>query len=319
MTCASAVIEGARTLALVGLTVLFAVGAGCDTSLPNNDDLKCTNDQDCDLGELCSIGQCVPGCRVADDRCPPGSTCMEGICCPEIDAARPPDAAQFDAAPEPDGQVPACPDDMVSVDGAYCIDRYEASRPDATATWGGEDESRATSREQVIPWYPVTLDVARTACICAGKRMCTPEEVTGACQGPDHTVYSYGDGYDPIICNSIDTYCRCSAGQTCEGVTPCPYPHCYNEPPPGESQPAGGCGAMAHAMPTGSFPDCTNDYGAYDLNGNVWELVDNGTVSGEFRAGAYNCIDSERLHKCDFAATSISAKGFRCCRDVLAQ
>ena len=73
---------------------------------------------------------------------------------------------------------------------------------------------------------------------------------------------------------------------------------------------------MAHAMPTGSFPGCTNEYGAYDLNGNVWELVDNGTVSGEFRAGAYNCIDSERLHKCDFAATSISAKGFRCCRDV---
>ena len=51
-------------------------------------------------------------------------------------------------------------------------------------------------------------------------------------------------------------------------------------------------------------------------NGNVWELVDDGTANGHFRGGAYNCIDSELLHRCDFDITSgVSAKGFRCCAD----
>ncbi len=316
MTYANAAMDRPRSWNAFGLLLWLVAGVGCDTSLPNNDDLKCTSDEDCELGEVCTIGQCVPGCRVVEDRCPPGSTCMEGICCPEIDAAPPPDAAVNDAPPGPDAPPAACPDDMVSVDDMYCIDRYEASRPNATSTWSGDDDTRATSRPDVIPWYPVTLEVARTACICAGKRMCTPDEVTTTCQGPDQTVYAYGNDFDPVICNSIDTYCRCGAGQTCDGITPCPYPHCYNQPPAGETSPSGGCGAMPHVMPTGSFPDCTNEYGAYDLNGNVWEMVDNGTTSGEFRGGAYNCIDSERLHKCDFAATNISAKGFRCCADV---
>jgi formylglycine-generating enzyme required for sulfatase activity len=205
---------------------------------------------------------------------------------------------------------------MVLVEGTLCIDRYEASRPDATATYRGSIESHATSRANVLPWYPVTFETARDACLCAGKRLCTPDEFLTSCQGPDQTVYAYGDDFDPVICNSIDTYCRCGAGTPCEGISPCPYPHCYNQPPEGETEPAAGCGAMAHVDPTGFYADCTNEYGLYDINGNVWELVDDGTANGHFRGGAYNCIDSERLHRCDFVATNISARGFRCCRDA---
>jgi hypothetical protein len=46
----------------------------------------------------------------------------------------------------------------------------------------------------------------------------------------------------------------------------------------------------------------------------VWELVDDGTPQGHFRGGAYNCIDSETLHRCDYVGTNILAKGFRCCQ-----
>ncbi|MBW2458466.1 MAG: hypothetical protein JRI68_28460 [Deltaproteobacteria bacterium] len=85
-------------------------------------------------------------------------------------------------------------------------------------------------------------------------------------------------------------------------------------PPAGQTEPANGCGSFMYAMPTGSFPDCYSDFGAYDLNGNVWELVDDGSDEGHFRGGAHNCIDSEQLHRCDHVAHNILAKGFRCCK-----
>jgi len=72
------------------------------------------------------------------------------------------------------------------------------------------------------------------------------------------------------------------------------------------------CGAAFKVQPTGSFPDCTNEYGVYDINGNVWEL--DSSSDGHYRGGAYNCSDSEYLHRCTFFSKNISAKGFRCCK-----
>ena len=300
--------------------VLLAVGS-CDTLVttgglttePQPDaEPGCLADEDCELGEICSLGSCVPGCREDDDRCPPGEFCIGGDCyaLPE---------AGLDATTDADGEAPdtgpvQCPEDMVPVNGTFCMDRYEASRPDATEVSPGEDNSMATSRLNVLPWYPVTKSTAAGACALAGKRLCTPSEFQTSCSGTGSTVYSYGDSYDPVICNGIDTYCMCGSGSACEGVSPCPYPHCYNMPPDGQSQPANGCGSWMSAEPTGSFDQCHSDYGAVDINGNVWELVDDGSETGQFRGGAYNCIDSELLHRCDHIAINILAKGFRCCK-----
>ncbi|HCF57506.1 MAG TPA: hypothetical protein DFS52_05880, partial [Myxococcales bacterium] len=72
-------------------------------------------------------------------------------------------------------------------------------------------------------------------------------------------------------CNGIDAFCNCSS-TSCSAVPACPYPHCYNQASPDGT--GGPCGAGFHVMPTGSFPDCTNAFGVFDINGNVWEAVE---------------------------------------------
>jgi len=269
---------------------------------------ECEADEECLLGEICSDGDCVVGCRPENDRCPPGTECKDGFCEPVGGSGT---GTGTDTTKEPVDPV-ECPDDMVAVDGIYCVDIYEASRPDATAESGGTETSHAVSQANVIPWMPVTLEEAQDACAAVGKHLCTAAEFQRACDGPDDTTYSYGDAYDPLICNSIDTYCYCD-NAACEAIAECPYPHCYDQPPDGQDEPAEGCTSGFHIMPTGSFPDCTNEYGVYDINGNTWELVNDGTGEAMWRGGAYNCIDSEKLHRCDFVARNIVARGFRCC------
>jgi formylglycine-generating enzyme required for sulfatase activity len=181
--------------------------------------------------------------------------------------------------PEPVGPI-TCPDDMVAVADTFCADVYEASRPDATRASAGSDNACATSRAEVIPWQIANNAAAEAACQAAGKRLCTPEEWLVACQGPNGTEYAYGDQYDPTICNGIDAF---------------------------------GPGRF-HLMPTGSFPDCTNAWGVFDINGNLWEHTANGS-NRTIRGGAFNCGDSAALHRCRYIPGSWepSARGFRCC------
>jgi formylglycine-generating enzyme required for sulfatase activity len=227
--------------------------------------------------------------------------------------------SQGDAMPDADGDGPhadPCPADMAPVQWGSgqttCMDRYEASRSDATSTAQGSSPL-ATSRPGVMPWNPVTIAGARAACEGAGKRLCRNEEWFDACRGSGRTVYSYGNDYEADTCNGIDAFCYCEAS-ACSGVSVCPYPHCrVSASPAGDGGP---CGAAFQLKPTGSFPDCINEWGVFDINGNVWELVDHGDGIDHFRGGAYNCGDSEALHRCDHDATwGPSARGFRCCKD----
>lgn len=207
----------------------------------------------------------------------------------------------------------ACPSDMVLIADQFCLDRYEASRVDATASSQGSDTSIATSKAGVIPWFPVDLATATAACLAAGKRVCTEAEMNHACGGTDGHAYIYGDTYSATTCNGIDAFCNCSA-PPCSDLEVCPYPHCYSSDSEGVW--GQGCGAYFHVTPTGSFPDCQNSDGAFDINGNVWELVDIGNEESWYKGGAYNCSNSEYLHDCGELFQNISAKGFRCCLDV---
>ena len=243
----------------------------------------CFGDTDCAGGLVCdpAVGQCVRECTTDAD-CGFGFTCEEYGCVFRCE-----------------GGDMLCPDDMVSICGVFCIDVFEASRPDASESSSGTEETLAVSQGGVIPWHssdPTWMNqaVAREACQAAGKRLCTAYEWETVCRGMDELAYCYGDTYHTQICNGIDTYCPCGT-----------YPYCYED-----------CGADFHVMPTGSFEDCTNSFGIYDINGNVWEVVASDDGLDHYRGGAYNCADSERLHDCEYDAVwNPSAKGFRCCAD----
>jgi len=171
---------------------------------------------------------------------------------------------------------------MAAIDGLYCMDRYEASRPDATAASAGADSSKAACQKGVLPWQVASNADADAACQAAGKRLCTPAEWQKDCQGPQQTVYCYGNAYQATTCNGIDAF------------------------------PAW----TFHLTPTGDFPGCTA-YGVFDLNGNVWEHVAGGT-NMTVRGGAFNCGDSVTYHRCDYipGTWTPSAQGFRCCKSL---
>jgi len=170
---------------------------------------------------------------------------------------------------------------QVKVANRFCIDKWEASRPDATATTEGTAGGQAGCVKGVFPWQVSSNNEAHKACEAAGKRLCTPAEWQTACQGPGQTVYSYGDTYNPKTCNGIDTF--------------------------GYSN--------FHLTPTGSFPNCVNSWGVFDMNGNLWEHVAQGDTT-TVRGGAFNCGDSLTLHRCDYIpGWTPSALGFRCCSD----
>jgi formylglycine-generating enzyme required for sulfatase activity len=213
---------------------------------------KCFRGQDCKAGETCSAeGRCV--------------------------------AVQLDIGPLPDGKPPVrCSSDMVTIAEAFCMDIYEASRPDATPSLAGVDGSRATSRPGILPWQVQSNAEAEQACKAAGKRLCTSAEWEMACKGPKKTAYAYGESYQPTTCNGIDAF---SEGEF-------------------------------HLAPTGSFPGCKNEWGVFDMNGNVWEHIAGGSEK-TLRGGAYNCSDSKTLHRCDYIPGSWAptARGFRCCAE----
>jgi len=253
----------------------------------------------CTLG-VCTPGECDPDCADLDGL--PENGC-EYCCVPTGGGVESCDGLDNDCnGLIDDGLVCACPADMVLIGDRYCIDRYEASRPDATMASAGVDNSRSTSRPQVIPWSNSSLADAAGACLAAGKRLCTSLEWETACRGTDVTAYSYGDAYDPTACNGIDAFCNCGPGSACETEQTCPFAHCY-----------GTCGANFHPVATSSFARCTNGYGVMDINGNLWERVEGGSGRG----GAYNCTDSENLHQCGYVASwgsqALNNFGFRCC------
>lgn len=210
----------------------------------------------------------------------------------------------------PDSTGPlVCPEGMVSVDGAYCMDQYEASRPDASADDAGTDTSLAVSRPGVIPWFenPVSqaaVNEFAAACRRAGKHLCTEDEWYAACAGNSGRAYVFGDIFDREVCNCVDTfcddYCRENAIADCALDADCGYVY-----------------GSFHVAPTGSFPDCVDEYGALDINGNVWEVVvsDSDRRGYEIRGGAFNCAGASERLRCTYnAGWSQLYAGFRCCQ-----
>jgi len=214
-----------------------------------------------------------------------------------------------------------CPKNMVSVQGRYCIDRYEASTVEILA--GGKTRShspftpvtarkvKAVSKRGVKPQAYISRDQAEEACQNAGKRLCTDEEWISACKGKHPTTFPYGDERKPRYCND-------------GGVSS--FNHYYGEE--GAEAPLSAYtwvnmndsrlnqlkGTLAD---TGAYKRCKSSYGAFDMVGNLheWTAAKNGT----FRGGYY--LDTaQNGDGCDYKTTAHAPRyhdystGFRCCK-----
>lgn len=105
--------------------------------------------------------------------------------------------------------------------GGYCIDAMEYPN-----TAGAEVKV-------FVGWEEATA-----LCEAQGKRLCTEDEWTKACAGPEGWLYPYGQEHEPGRCNdAVDV------------------------------------GDESGKRPAGSFEACASPYGVLDMQGNVSEWV----------------------------------------------
>ncbi|NOU30558.1 MAG: hypothetical protein HOO96_21885, partial [Polyangiaceae bacterium] len=125
-----------------------------------------------------------------------------------------------------------CPTEMVLVEGAFCIDRWEASlietKDDGTEApyphWlpvGDDNDVRAVSQAGAIPQGYMSAESARDACAASDKRLCALREWKTACMGTQKTAYPYGPTRTVGRCNDN--------GRSPTGVV---FPNANMTPPP---------------------------------------------------------------------------------------
>ena len=209
--------------------------------------------------------------------------------------------------------TPACPHDMAQV-GDSCVDKYEGSLVEinedgsesafsAYATPVGH-KVRAVSRPDVAPQAHISMVEAQKACGASGKRLCHAKEWKTACKGPSQTRYPYGDKHVENAC--VDTDRTSPVNKLHAGLHDATT---MNDPELNQQDNT--------VEPTGNATSCTNDFGVYDMVGNVHEWADDGA----FHGGYY--LDTKiNGEGCEYATTAHSATyydystGFRCCADA---
>jgi hypothetical protein len=222
-----------------------------------------------------------------------------------------------------------CPDEMALVEHAgalgenVCVDRWEGSIVETTLDgqeipWSPYEPIasgapvKAVSKPGVVPQGYISQREAQEACSAAGKRLCTSTEWVTACEGPDSTQYPYGASEDPKACNT--------KGQS-------PLRRVFGSLRHAAFSLLAMNNPLLNKLPgtvakTGAFDKCTNEYGLYDMVGNLheWTADDNG-ATGVFRGGYY--LDTTVNGKgCGYATTAHGtwyhdySTGFRCCKDA---
>ena len=232
------------------------------------------------------------------------------------------DAADDDDSATPyddDDAASPCPEGMAEVDGAFCVDRFEAALQEQgdDGVWTdaepwftvGDRVVRAVPADGVVPQGYVSGDEAEAACAASGKRLCTSEEWLAACRGPGDTTFPYGDEHVAGACN--DTYPGGHPVIDFFGHSDVWDAASMNDP---------GINQQPDTVePGGAHADCVSDWGVYDLHGNLHEWV--GDAGGAFRGGFY--ADAELNGAgCTYATTAHGrgyhdySTGFRCCADA---
>ena len=219
-----------------------------------------------------------------------------------------------------------CPAGMVMIGHKYCVDIYESSLVEVFSDGTEKDWSpflapqkghtlRAVSRLGVKPQGYISGVQAKAACTESGKRLCQPDEWKKACMGPKEAMWGYGAEHVDNKCNDH--------GQSSM--------HFFNKGLTDKPEDAWKWGANGNMMDprlnqmdgglakTGDHPSCTNEYGVFDMVGNLHEWVDD--PWGTFQGGYY--LDTHlNADGCYYRTTAHDMKhadystGFRCCADV---
>ncbi|HEY2515133.1 MAG TPA: SUMF1/EgtB/PvdO family nonheme iron enzyme [Polyangiaceae bacterium] len=220
----------------------------------------------------------------------------------------------------PPARSGSCPPEMASIERRFCVDRWEASlveiegtgeRPFSPFTVVEGQTVRAVSAAGVFPQGYVSGTEAAQACARSGKRLCSPNEWRKACVGPDELRYGYADTRERGRCNDAGRSPMRIVWGLGSNSSPKDWdPLKMNDPRLNQLE-----GSLAR---TGSHPDCSNDYGVYDMVGNLHEWTSD--PSGTFQGGYYldTTINGEgcayRTTAHDFGYHDYST-GFRCCAD----
>lgn len=171
----------------------------------------------------------------------------------------------------------------------FCIDRYEY--PNIKGQY---------------PWVLVTWPEASDICRKSGKRLCSEDEWTFACEGEDAEPYPYGFVRSAEAC-----------------VIDRPWQD-YDEHAFADRASEGALRELDRIWqgePSGSHLACRSPFGVYDMTGNVDEWTHSTSAEGyrSILKGGYwgpvrnRCRPSTRAHGEGFA---FYQQGFRCCSDV---
>jgi sulfatase modifying factor 1 len=229
-------------------------------------------------------------------------------------------------APPARSSAYVCPSDMVMIGRSYCVDVYEATLVQELPD-GGERPwpyyetlpagvvVRAVSQEGVFPQGYISGLQARDACERSGKRLCQPAEWKNACMGPKKTIFPYGNTREVGRCNDNGRSAMrfFNAGLDDKPEHRWMWGFDGNMVDPRLNQLEG------TLTRTGEREGCTNEYGVYDMVGNLHEWVDD--PDGTFQGGYYldthlngdGCYYRTTAHPISHLDYST---GFRCCADV---
>jgi formylglycine-generating enzyme required for sulfatase activity len=223
--------------------------------------------------------------------------------------------------------VPAsgnCPEGMSRINDSFCIDRYEASLVERAADgterpWSPYHSPtrgvhlRAVSHRGVVPQAYISEAQAERACSAAGKRLCSNREWVGACSGPSRTQFPYGNARQAGRCN--ENHARHPVVQLFGHARQYIWDGVHMNDPQINQLP----GTLAL---TGAFSGCTNEFGVFDMVGNLheWVATDPAAAHGTFAGGYYldtslngdGCGYKTQAHAHDYHDYST---GFRCCAD----
>ncbi len=212
---------------IVALTVLAVGLSACNgRRAAAKDDRLCQSDAECDQGEICARGACVPGVTTcsSQDPCPIGLSCCGGICSHEAccEADRDCEGGYCDGGACQDGDRPACSSEQPCSSGRCLLSEGQC----VECLFNDDcpiDLGCATSHECL----PVGSGCTVAGCAALGQ-ICAPEE--GGCRDCISTS-ECGDlvcGTDGKCeaCNELDD--QCGPGRLChngecisEAGTPC--------------------------------------------------------------------------------------------------